>query len=116
MTTTSPCCPAIGSPRRRPHAALWHVVDDRGTYRPGETVRIKGWVRGLSADRQLQAWDRDEVGYVAYDGYGVEMAKGSAEIGPAGSFTLEIDVPAGASTGPAGSASTRTRPGERGTS
>ena len=79
--------------------ALWHVVDDRGTYRPGETVRIKGWVRGLSADRQLQAWDRDEVGYVAYDGYGVEMAKGSAEIGPAGSFTLEIDVPAGASTG-----------------
>ncbi len=27
------------------------------------------------------------------------MAKGSAEIGPAGSFTLEIDVPAGASTG-----------------
>jgi hypothetical protein len=38
--------------------ALWHVVDDRGTYRPGETVRIKGWVRGLSADRQLQAWDR----------------------------------------------------------
>ena len=79
--------------------ALWHVVDDRGTYRPGETVRIKGWVRGLSADRQLQAWDRDEVGYVAYDGYGVEVARGTAEIGPAGSFTLEFDLPAGASTG-----------------
>ncbi len=79
--------------------ALWHVVDDRGTYRPGETVRIKGWVRGLSADRQLQAWDREEVDYVAYDGYGVEVARGTAEIDPAGSFTLEVDLPAGASTG-----------------
>jgi hypothetical protein len=79
--------------------ALWHVVDDRGTYRPGETVRIKGWVRGLSADRQLQAWDGDDVGYVAYDGYGVEVARGTAEIGPAGNFTLEIELPAGVSTG-----------------
>ena len=79
--------------------ALWHVVDDRGTYRPGEKVRIKGWVRGLSADRQLQAWDRDEVGYVVYDSYGVDVARGSAEIGPSGSFTLEVDLPAGASTG-----------------
>jgi uncharacterized protein YfaS (alpha-2-macroglobulin family) len=81
--------------------ALWHVVDDRGTYRPGETVHVKGWVRGLSPDRQLQAWDRDDVGYVAYDGYGVEVARGSAEIGPAGSFTLQFDVPAGANTGTA---------------
>ncbi|MGH9272571.1 MAG: hypothetical protein ACRDZ2_15010, partial [Ilumatobacteraceae bacterium] len=79
--------------------ALWHVVDDRGTYQPGETVRLKGWVRGLSADGQLQAWDRTDVGYVAHDGYGVELARGTAEIGPAGSFTLEIDLPAGASTG-----------------
>ena len=81
--------------------ALWHVVDDRGTYRPGETVRIKGWVRGLSADRQLQRWDRDDVGFVVYDGYGVELASGSAEIGPAGTFTLQLDLPAGSSTGTA---------------
>ena len=62
-------------------------------------MRIKGWVRGLSADRQLQAWDRDDVGYVVYDGYGVDVARGTVEIGPAGSFTLEVDLPAGASTG-----------------
>ncbi|MGI9031628.1 MAG: alpha-2-macroglobulin family protein, partial [Ilumatobacteraceae bacterium] len=83
-----------GGPR-----ALWHVVDDRGTYWPGETVRLKGWVRGLSAAGQLQAWDQSDVDYVAYDGFGVEVARGTAEIGPAGSFTLALDLPAGASTG-----------------
>lgn len=80
-------------------SALWHVTDDRGTYRPGETVRLKGWVRGLSAERQLQAWDRGSVDYAAYDGYGVEIARSSVEVSPAGSFTVELDLPAGASTG-----------------
>lgn len=79
--------------------ALWHVTDDRGTYRPGETVRLKGWVRGLSADGQLQAWDAGRVDYVAYDAYGVEVARSSADVNPAGSFTVELDLPAGASTG-----------------
>lgn len=78
---------------------LWHVTDDRGTYRPGETVRLKGWVRGLSADRQLEPWDGDAVDYVAYDAYGVEIARSTAEVNPAGSFTVELDLPAGASTG-----------------
>ena len=63
-----------------PTPALWHLVDDRGTYRPGETYRAKGWVRSLSADRQLQAWDGDGVDYVAYDGTGVEIARGRAAV------------------------------------
>ena len=67
-----------GVPHRDPgpDAALWHVVDDRGTYRPGETVPRQGLGPALSADRQLQAWDGDDVGYVAYDGTGVEIARG----------------------------------------
>ena len=83
-----------------PTPALWHLVDDRGTYRPGETYRAKGWVRSLSADRQLQAWDGDGVDYVAYDGTGVEIARGRAAVTPAGSFDVALDIPAGANTGP----------------
>ena len=26
---------------------IWYVTDDRGMYRPGETVHLKGWVRNL---------------------------------------------------------------------
>ena len=51
--------------------------------------RTASWRRGTATD----------VGYVAYDGYGVEVARGDAAIGPAGSFTLQFDLPAGASTG-----------------
>ena len=82
-----------------PTPVLWHLVDDRGTYRPGETYRAKGWVRSLSADRQLQPWDGDGVDYVAFDGTGVEIARGRATVTPAGSFDLEFAIPAGANTG-----------------
>ncbi len=82
-----------------PTPVLWHLVDDRGTYRPGETYRAKGWVRSLSADRQLQAWDGDGVDYVAHDGTGIEIARGRAEVQPTGSFHLEFAIPAGANTG-----------------
>src|SRR4030095_11964974 len=27
----------------------WHVFDDRGMYRPGEEVRVKGWLRKVGA-------------------------------------------------------------------
>ena len=30
---------------------LWYVIDDRGIYRPGEEVHVKGWIRALSAGK-----------------------------------------------------------------
>lgn len=29
--------------------AVWFVFDDRGLYRPGEQVHLKGWIRTLTA-------------------------------------------------------------------
>ena len=45
----------------------WYVFDDRGIYRPGETVRLTGWVRRFarSEDGQLALYGNDvTVGYV----------------------------------------------------
>ena len=34
--------------------SLWYVFDDRQMYRPGETARIKGWVRRLTTSDDAQ--------------------------------------------------------------
>ena len=70
---------------RQPTApeARWYVFDDRGIYRPGETVRITGWVRQLpwADDTHLQLVpDAAAVGYQVTDAQGVELATGNAPL------------------------------------
>ena len=84
--------------------ARWYVFDDRGIYRPGETVRITGWVRRLpwSDDTHLQlVGDVTAVGYQVTDAQGVELATGNAQLNALGGFNLAIDLPPGANLGPA---------------
>ena len=66
---------------------------------PARPYRAKGWVRSLSADRQLQAWDGDAVDYVAYDGTASSSPVGAPRCDPTGSFDFEFAIPAGANTG-----------------
>ncbi len=82
----------------------WYVFDDRGVYRPGETVRLKGWVRRLAwdDDARLELFGDDvRLTYQAWDTQGVELASGDVPLGALGGFGLEIDLPAGANLGPA---------------
>lgn len=82
----------------------WYVFDDRGIYRPGETVRLTGWVRKLawSDDAQLALYDGDAaVQYDAWDAQGNELASGTVDLNALGGFNLTIDLPDGANLGQA---------------
>ncbi|MEY2960089.1 MAG: hypothetical protein RLZZ01_2657, partial [Actinomycetota bacterium] len=92
------------SAQERTDEARWYVFDDRGVYRPGETARLTGWVRNFtwSTDLQLELWDGARtVRYSAWDAQGVELAAGTAELGPLGRFVIAVDVPPGANLGQA---------------
>ncbi len=81
---------------------LWFVTDDRGTYRPGETVSVKGWVRRQGADvaAALSTPARQStVSYTAQDAYGVQIAHGTSKVSPLGGFDLKVAIPAGANLG-----------------
>jgi len=82
----------------------WYVFDDRGVYRPGETVRITGWLRNFawSAGAQLELYDDDvSVQYTAWDAQGNEIAADTTDLNALGGFNVAIDVPEGANLGPA---------------
>jgi uncharacterized protein YfaS (alpha-2-macroglobulin family) len=85
--------------------ARWYVLTDRGVYRPGETVRVKGWVRRYtdSTDGTLAAVrDGASVGWSISDAYGNQLAAGDAPVGELGGFDLEIAIPETADVGQTG--------------
>ena len=80
----------------------WFVFDDRHTYRPGETVSLKGWVRRLtlSGDAQLQLIGPDAtVSFTVTDGQGNQIADGTTDVGALGGFDLSFEIPADANLG-----------------
>lgn len=82
----------------------WYVFDDRGIYRPGETVRLTGWLRKFawSTDMQLALYDDAiTVRYDAWDAQGNELANGTVDLNALGGFNLSIDLPEGANLGQA---------------
>ena len=81
---------------------IWYVVDDRGIYRPGETVRVKGWVRtlDLADDANLDFLPADElITWRAADPFDIELATGEVRLDEHGGFDMEIDIPLGANLG-----------------
>jgi len=82
--------------------ALWYVIDDRGLYRPGETVSIKGWVRrlDLAGDASIDAFPvGDRFTYAVKDAFGSDLAAGEFELSDSGGFDFTADVPLGANLG-----------------
>jgi uncharacterized protein YfaS (alpha-2-macroglobulin family) len=83
----------------------WMVFDDRGMYRPGESVRIKGWLRRLPADPtgdlQLPAADDLRLRWTLFDSHEVELGQGEAGLSSLGGFDLAIALPATPNLGPA---------------
>src|SRR5262245_56440857 len=83
--------------KRRPYGDLlkWHVFDDRGMYRPGEEVKIKGWVRRLGAGPLGDVISSGIRGltYRLMDSRGNELLKGSASVNALGGFDTAFKLP-----------------------
>lgn len=77
--------------------AAWLVFDDRGLYRPGEQVHLKGWLRtltgGPAGDVAPAPGSLGEVTWTAWDALGNEIASGSAPLDRLGGFDLTVDLP-----------------------
>lgn len=74
----------------------WHVFDDRGMYRPGEQVRVKGWLRGIGAGPQgdvMAAAGVTSVNYTLRDSRGNEVLKGTAQVNQLGGFDAMFKLP-----------------------
>lgn len=91
----------------RSDQSRWYVLTDRGVYRPGETVSLKGWVRRLTTSGEgrlelLDVADRTpRVTWTASDGQGNQIAQGAIDVDALGGFDTTFEIPAGANLGPA---------------
>jgi hypothetical protein len=76
---------------------LWHVFDDRQMYRPGETARIKGWLRtqggGPRGALALPGDAAREVQYTLRDSQGNELRSGTHALNALGGFDLALELP-----------------------
>ncbi|HEU4560653.1 MAG TPA: carboxypeptidase regulatory-like domain-containing protein, partial [Longimicrobium sp.] len=92
--------------RRNPQdpVAAWYSFTDRNLYKPGETVRFKGWVRRIERTKGggvdlLRPGSSDSVRWTAYDARRNRIAQGSAALTALGGFDAQFQVPAGANLG-----------------
>jgi hypothetical protein len=84
--------------------ARWYVFDDRQVYKPGETMRVKGWVRRItySTDAQVTALrGGGRITYTVMDSYGNQILEGSATLTALGGFDLTLELPETADLGSA---------------
>ena len=88
----------------RERDAYWYVTDDRFTYRPGEPVYVKGWVRwsdnGVNPHLELPA-ATDDIAYTLYDSRNNKVATGTAHVTDQGGFDLQTTIPPTAGLGTA---------------
>jgi uncharacterized protein YfaS (alpha-2-macroglobulin family) len=90
----------------QPDEYRWYVADDRQLYKPGEEVKLKGWIRRLTAGPQgdVVGWagEAKKLAWKLRDARGNEVAKGEADLNAAGGFDLSVKLPGNMNLGPAG--------------
>jgi uncharacterized protein YfaS (alpha-2-macroglobulin family) len=87
---------------QRVHDALWYVTDDRFTYKPGETVYAKGWVRWThnGPNPSLSLPKRGEtIAYTLHDSRGTKLSSGTLPLTDQGGFHVEVALPKNVSLG-----------------
>lgn len=77
---------------------LWYSIDDRKLYKPGEQVRVKGWVRSLylgkGGDIALpRLAPESKLTYQVLDAQWVAIGQGATAIDARGGFELELSLP-----------------------
>lgn len=90
----------------QPDQVRWLVYDDRGMYKPGEEMRIKGWVRraGMSRGGDLDAIPNvagNTVRYRIRDPRWAEIGTGQATVDAFGAFDFAYKLPGNANLGTA---------------
>ena len=81
---------------------IWYTADDRGMYRPGETLSLKGWVRNLdwSGDGDLEFLPSGTlIAYTAHGPLGNELGSGDLRTDDHGGFDLALELREGANLG-----------------
>ncbi|MFQ5460232.1 MAG: MG2 domain-containing protein, partial [Anaerolineae bacterium] len=80
----------------KPVVLRFHTFDDRGLYRPGETVHVKGWVRRYDlrprGDIAAPGAAVREIAYALGD-QGREVITGTVAVGAAGGFAIGFTLP-----------------------
>jgi len=80
------------------------AFDDRGIYRPGETVHVKGWFRHVHASSSSAVTPltaAHTAHWSARDAFGHDLGHGDVDLNAFSGFDLQINVPAGAALGAA---------------
>ncbi len=81
----------------------WYIFDDRQMYRPGEQVRLKGWLRrldpGLHGDVMPLDGQVSSLTYRVRDSRGNLFAEGSTRVNRFGGFDLTVALPKDLSLG-----------------
>jgi uncharacterized protein YfaS (alpha-2-macroglobulin family) len=82
----------------------WLVFDDRGMYKPGEEVHLKGWIRraGLSRGGDLDAIPQvagKEVTFKVRDPRSAEIGTGTTMVDEQGGFDVVFKLPGNANLG-----------------
>jgi uncharacterized protein YfaS (alpha-2-macroglobulin family) len=81
----------------------WYVADDRGLYRPGEEVHVKGWIRrighGPDGDVKAATGVAREVSYSLKDSVGNQVLKGTLPVNALGGFDAVLKLPANMNLG-----------------
>lgn len=90
--------------RPRSDSLRWFSFDDRGLYKPGERVNVKGWLRLRQSGKRgdLQRLPRSAgrtVRWTAYEPRGNEVARGETSLDGDGGFHLSFDLPKNANLG-----------------
>jgi uncharacterized protein YfaS (alpha-2-macroglobulin family) len=88
----------------RADSARWLVFDDRGMYKPGEQVHLKGWIRraGMSRGGDLDNIPEvvgKTVTFKVRDPRYAEIGTGTTAVDEAGGFDLAFKLPANANLG-----------------
>jgi uncharacterized protein YfaS (alpha-2-macroglobulin family) len=75
----------------------WYVADDRQMYKPGEQVKLKGWIRRLSQgpEGDVAGWpgEATRVAIKLRDSRGNEVAKAEADVNALGGFDASVELP-----------------------
>jgi uncharacterized protein YfaS (alpha-2-macroglobulin family) len=80
------------------------AFDDRGIYRPTETVHVKGWFRRLrtASDSAVTPLASARTAHwSARDAFGNEFGHGDVSLSAVSGFDLKVDVPSGSALGAA---------------
>ncbi|MCL2779830.1 MAG: MG2 domain-containing protein [Polyangiaceae bacterium] len=90
--------------RHRGAAVRWFVFDDRGTYKPGEEVHMKGWVRDAMLERggdlaAIAGVAHMKLHFAISDSRGATLGNGEAVIDNQGSFDFAFTLPGNANLG-----------------